>query len=448
MDFNSLNATASDITDAAQPNSTTGSTTSANGDRTTRLTSAAGSAATKTPPNMRTPTDFSEAETSSSGFADETSNKHTQTDEALVCTIADGEDKFSIYDDACTIDGHFGTRPQYRDLFKEIFAILKKAAVNKDEGEKLPLLDQEDEQDEGDEETIAADLANGTEGNGGGESAGASVIDDTESIVSSVVSEQSVAMSERITKQERKTIMETVKKHCEKSAAEKRKPLLLPPSTDAAPVVDKEGRVLTPLKRDHLEYISISVNVRKKNRKKSRGSACGIDRSDSPVLPSPPRVFFTSSGKKRRDMRSTTMASAAAAVEAAAAKKSPAPKSPLVKWDGTSMTVYNRGYVTQNGSSPLSPLAANATSPYSPVSSTAQGSVNGSGVASGSGGCLPRRPEFKRQSTASQNLQKLMKLDLSYAEVLRRGDPKRIESTLEKHAKAGTRMAPRSAWDS
>lgn len=437
IDFSSLNATSND-SDALQPNSTTGSTASNNGDR-QRLTSASGSTTTKTP-NMRTPTDFSEAETSSSGFADETSNKHTQTDEALVCTIADGEDKFSIYDDACSIDGHFGTRPQYRDLFKEIFAILKKAAVNKDEGEKLPLLDQEqDEQDEVDEETIAADLVNAPDGNAD-ESAGASIIDDTESIVSSVVSEQSVAMSERITKQERKTIMETVKKHCDKTAIDKRKPLLLP-SNESGQVVDKDGRVLTPLKRDHLEYISISVNVRKKNRKKSRGSACGIDRSDSPVLPSPPRVFFTSSGKKRRDMRSTTMASAAAAVEAAAAKKSPATlKSPLVKWDGTSMTVYNRNNLTQNGS-PSSPLAASpASSPHSQV--TANGSTT-----NGAGSCLPRRPEFKRQSTASQNLQKLMKLDLSYAEVLRRGDPKRVESTLEKHAKGGPRVLARNPWD-
>ncbi|KAI4499028.1 hypothetical protein M0802_005894 [Mischocyttarus mexicanus] len=50
-----------------------------------------------------TPTDFSEAETSSSGFADETSNKATQTDGrpgSFLCSIADGEDcKFSIYDD-------------------------------------------------------------------------------------------------------------------------------------------------------------------------------------------------------------------------------------------------------------------------------------------------------------------------------------------------------------
>lgn len=350
-DFNSLNV--ADI-DGRQPNSSAASTASANDShhhRTTlnsTTTDSSGASSSKTP-NLRTPTDFSEAETSSSGFADETSNKHTQTDEALVCTIADGEDKFSIYDDACTIDGHFGSRPQYRDLFKEIFAILKKAAVNKDEGEKLPLLDQQErDQDDVDSDTVAAEPivvdhnADGTP---------TVFIDDTASVVSSVMSEQSVAMSERITKHERQTIMDTVKKHCEKSVLD-RKPLFLPGNSTNL-VVDKEGRVLTPIKRDHLEYLSVSVNVRKKNRKKSRGSPA-VDRSDSPVLPSPPRVFYSSSGKKRRDMRSTTIATAAAQVAAAASASKAAPstpKSPVVKWDGTSMTVYNRNFVRPDAAS-------------------------------------------------------------------------------------------------
>lgn len=94
-----------------------------------------------------TPTDFSEAETSSSGFSDETSNKSTQTERNLVpgsflCSIADGDDcKFSIYDDACPIESRFRKTPEYRTLFKEIFAVLKRAAEAKDDGERLPLLD-------------------------------------------------------------------------------------------------------------------------------------------------------------------------------------------------------------------------------------------------------------------------------------------------------------------
>ncbi|KAK7869309.1 hypothetical protein R5R35_012873 [Gryllus longicercus] len=95
-----------------------------------------------------TPTDFSEAETSSSGFSDETSNKGTQTEGHLLppgsflCSIADGDDcRFSIYDDASPIESRFRKTPEYRQLFREIFAVLKRAAEAKDEGEQLPLLE-------------------------------------------------------------------------------------------------------------------------------------------------------------------------------------------------------------------------------------------------------------------------------------------------------------------
>lgn len=96
-------------------------------------------------PFSATPTDFSEAETSSSGFQDETSNKMTQTEGrpgSFLCSIADGEDcKFSIYDDNSPIESRFRKTPEYRPIFSQIFSILKRAAEAKDEGEKLPLLD-------------------------------------------------------------------------------------------------------------------------------------------------------------------------------------------------------------------------------------------------------------------------------------------------------------------
>ncbi|XP_017762362.1 PREDICTED: cerebellar degeneration-related protein 2-like isoform X2 [Eufriesea mexicana] len=91
-----------------------------------------------------TPTDFSEAETSSSGFSDETSNKASQTEGrpgSFLCSIADGEDcKFSIYDDNSPFESRFRKTPEYRYLFSEIFSVLKRAAEAKAEGEKLPLL--------------------------------------------------------------------------------------------------------------------------------------------------------------------------------------------------------------------------------------------------------------------------------------------------------------------
>lgn len=63
---------------------------------------------------MQTPTDFSEAETSSSGYSDEIISKCTQTEETFLCSIADGEDKFSIYDEADnpTIDSRFRHCPK------------------------------------------------------------------------------------------------------------------------------------------------------------------------------------------------------------------------------------------------------------------------------------------------------------------------------------------------
>lgn len=330
---------------------------------------------------LRTPTDFSEAETSSSGFSDETSNKCTQTDETFLCTIADGEDKFSIYDEASPLDSRFRNRPEYRELFKEIFAILKKAAENKDEGEKLPLLDDSNPGFKVPPVTPAVEEL-------------PTFPDETESIMSSIVSEQSVAMSERITKQERKTIFDTVKKHVEKNGQENKPPI--------GKQILEDGRVLTPYKRQPLEYLAVSVNIRKKNRKKSRGTP--LDRSDSPVLPSPPRVFYTSSGKKRRDQRSSLASSATASPshQAASPSSSTAVAASNMEWNGSSMTIYNR----------------NVQSPAN-GSSSANSSFKGREYVDA---LATRRVDFKRTSTASQDLHKLMKLDLSYAEVLRRAD--------------------------
>lgn len=95
-------------------------------------------------PFSATPTDFSEAETSSSGFQDETSNKMTQTEGrpgSFLCSIADGEDcKFSIYDDNSPFESRFRKTPEYRQTFSQIYSVLKRAAEAKEEGEKLPLL--------------------------------------------------------------------------------------------------------------------------------------------------------------------------------------------------------------------------------------------------------------------------------------------------------------------
>lgn len=129
-----------------------------------------------------TPTDFSEAETSSSGFSDETSNKATQTEGrpgSFLCTIADGEDcKFSIYDDNSPFESRFRNTPEYREIFSEIFSNLKRAAEAQDEGEKLPLLNNSGSTNTSQDQPPAPAQ----------EDIISEVTDDNQSVISSVVS--------------------------------------------------------------------------------------------------------------------------------------------------------------------------------------------------------------------------------------------------------------------
>lgn len=343
----------------------------------------------------RTPTEFSEAETSSSGFSDETSNKSTQTDDRpgyFLCSIGDGEDcKFSIYDDASPIDSRFRNRPEYRELFKEIFAVLKKAAENKEEGDNLPLLDD----------------AHPSAVSGGNSGAKVPPVtpandeeqpkligdygDDTQSVISSAISEQSFAMSECVTKLERKT----AKKHIIEKKNENKPAFMAATGSAAASVssIIENGRVLTPLKREPLEYLSVGVGIKKKNRKKNRNFS--NERSESPVaLPSPPR-FFVMSGKKRKDLRPFVQSpTTSSGNEQTHSQARPNRRNAKFEWNGNSMVIYNRNMN---------------------VSSSHQNGTPRSGELE------PHSLEY-RPSTVSQDLHKLKKLDLSYAEVLRRAD--------------------------
>jgi hypothetical protein len=313
-----------------------------------------------------TPTEFSEADTVSSGFSDETSNKATQTDErsgSFLCTIADGEDcKFSIYDDASPIDSRFRNRPEYRELFREIFTVLKKAAENKDEGEKLPLLD--------DNEPATVKVPPVTPAT---EEMPTDFPDESETqSVISVQSEHSVAMSERITRTERKKLKQQ-QKQADKELRENKPPI---------GVACIDGRILTPYKREPLEYLSVAVGVKKK--KKSRRN---LDRSDSPVaVPSPPRVFLSSGNKRGRHLKPYVEGG-----QSPTASNS----STIQDWNGTSLTIYNRSFQSTSSSS---------------------GSQNKSIDSNGD------MINFRPSSSALHDLHKLKSLELSYAEVLRRAD--------------------------
>ncbi|XP_058829158.1 uncharacterized protein LOC131688709 isoform X2 [Topomyia yanbarensis] len=386
---------------------------------------------------LRTPTDFSEAETTSSGFSDEISNKATQTDERpsnFLCTIDNGEDcKFSIYEGQTVIDSRFRFSPSHRELFREIFGILKKAADNRDEGEQLPLLD--DQIPAPSKTDTAPKVPPVTPAN---EEPPSEFGDDTQSIISSAVSEQSFAMSECITRSERKKI-EKQAKYAEKHGGgeQENKP---PIGVAALP----DGRILTPYKRQPLEYLTVCVGVNKKKSRRRRnrvptGADSPVDRSDSPItLPSPPRVF-TSSGKKGRTSYRPWNPNAAVTTSSPANSPSATPAA-AAEWNGNSMTVYNRGLnsPTPSCSSQRTPTQASQSSAVSWKSSTAV--VTPTSTASRNGG--NRYAELTdesgelvqfKPSSASHDLHKLKKLDLSYAEVLRRADHCKQQSQRRSH---------------
>ncbi|XP_063972089.1 cerebellar degeneration-related protein 2 isoform X2 [Diachasmimorpha longicaudata] len=227
-------------------------------------------------PLSATPTDFSEAETSSSGFSDETSNKGTQTDGrpgSFLCSIADDDCKFSIYDDTSSFESRFNKAPEYRELFREIFGVLKRAAVAKDEGEKLPLLDNTTQSLEN--RTLDDSLEN----------------DDTMSIMSSVISS---VVSEPVIRIQTPT-------------PEKEEQAMTGGSTGQS-----ENHVVRHPHKRHQQYDYLSVQVRKKNtaKKSAQKKLNFSDRSTTPdIVPSQNPKFLqakSNSGGRRQKFRPFT----------------------------------------------------------------------------------------------------------------------------------------------
>lgn len=334
---------------------------------------------TSTGARHKTPTDFSEAETTSSGFSDETSTKATQTEDSnpasFLFSIADGEDcKFTIYDDAAPIENRFRDRPRYRELFKEIFTVLKKAAENKDEGEKLPLLD--DDKQAAPEESKVPPVTPSTED--------MPCDFDSQSIMSSAISENSVAISECITKIERKKA-KSHKKQAAKDELENK-----PPSA----VQMVAGKLVTPYNRVALDLMALNAKKRaRRSRQRSKdkygsgrdSSVCSNASSisnhanqqdaDSSEAGDASTLTRNRKGRRHRELLQTFSTLGAS------------------EWNGDSMTVYNRNVKSDNPSNFYCRPNVENTSEI----------------------------EFK-SSAASHELKKLKKLDLSYAEVLRQSD--------------------------
>ncbi|XP_017082518.2 cerebellar degeneration-related protein 2-like [Drosophila eugracilis] len=365
----------------------------------------------------RTPTEFSESETTSSGFSDETSNKCTQTDERpsfFLCSISNGNDcKFSIYDDVSPIESHFRNRPEYRELFKEIFGVLKKAADN-NEVDKLPTL-HDDAQAIEKLPLIPAQVPPVTPERSESPD---SFIDDTQSVVSSVISNQSIAMSECVTKLERKT----AKKHIfevrnQQNQSAHTQSTLLNSSSKETTVgesntkqIKENGKILTPLKREPLEYLTVGVGIKKKNRRKHRnqnspGDRIEIFNSREFTPRHSPLAINHRGGQGSSKMCTDTLNSEFGRSN----RRRNAPSSS--NWNGSPMVIYNKNMNTPQ---------------------TSRGRViELNGV------------EFYH-NTVSQDLHKLKKLDLSYAEVLRRADagdhiPTKSHSQRQQHHGANIR---------
>ncbi|XP_076674740.1 cerebellar degeneration-related protein 2-like isoform X2 [Andrena cerasifolii] len=231
-------------------------------------------------PCSATPTDFSEAETSSSGFSDEMSNKATQTEGrpgSLLCSIADGEDcKFSIYDDNSQLESRFRKTPEYKRLFSEIFSDLKRAADAKDEGEKLPLLD--DSTSTNNSELQSSVLAH--------EDLPSETTDDNQSVISSAVSS---VVSEPLYR---------TKTPIQSGGTKEQQ------SNDSCHAHVKNGKIVGHRNGNRVDYLSINVHGAKKLKKHTNRRLSYNDRPATPdVIPTTnPKVIppkSNSGGKKK-----------------------------------------------------------------------------------------------------------------------------------------------------
>lgn len=343
--------------------------------------------------------DFSEVETSSSGFSDEiSSTKATQTDNSsFLFSIVDGEDcKFSIYDDATSapipIETRFRERPKYRELFKEIFTVLKKAAENKEEGESLPLLDDN-------EKAVVEEVSKVPPVTPATENIPACKDFDVQSIISSAISENSVAISECITKTERKK----AKSHKKQAAKEE---IENKPPSSVVQVIG--GKLVTPYNRVALDFAALNAKKRaRRSRLRSKdkyGNASGRDSSAASDA-STSKAQSNYGDDERKEVNKT--GSEAACVEKAPltptkVKKLRRPRELMQlqtlstlatgEWNGDSITIYNKKSKVNN-----------------PVDFYCRPTTVGNEI------------PFK-SSAASNELRKLKKLDLSYAEVLKQND--------------------------
>lgn len=365
----------------------------------------------------KTPTDFSEVETTSSGFSDEiSSTKATQTDNSsFLFSIVDGEDcKFSIYDEAslAPIETRFRERPKYRDLFKEIFTVLKKAAENKEEGESLPLLDDNEKVITNQQEVNSSQKVPPV--TPAAENIPQCKDFDMQSIISSAISENSIAISECITKTERKKA-KSYKKQAVKEEIENK------PPTSVVQVIG--GKLVTPYNRLALDIAALNAKKRaRRSRHRSKdkygtsgrdSSACSATSDASTSNAQQKAESVVEKKEVAKDNNNVTVAAEKMPSTPTRAKKLRRPRELLQlqtiatkstgEWNGDSITIYNKNNKANN-----------------PAGFYCRPTTVGN-----------EEIHFKA-SAASHELRKLKKLDLSYAEVLKQSDRQRLRGQRNK----------------
>lgn len=410
-----------------------------------------------------TPTDFSEAETSSSGFSDETSNKSTQTEfqRSFLCTIVDGKDcRFSIYDNASPVDGRFRNTPEYRNLFREIFDILKKAAEAKDEGEDLPLLDDAAGPHDPprvppvtpakEELPLLKMLAqDGTQ---------TSIISEEPSEICSEICSEIVADAEveRVTSiiEEELSMSEPLSKVGEKNA--EAGPASSPASasastsglnadTEAKKLLDRAGEDREPKpaspapKRDIMEYLAMGVGRKKhRSRKNSphsspRKAVERIDPSNLSMLVGNTRISHDKHVSRRRKDRHGD---------------SPSRHSESPNRQGESPSrhgCHSRSPSGHRNSASANALAARCRKEVDEFSSTQAGPSRAQAAPQAA---APANPWFTQTvSSASQDIARLKKLEESYADVLRKRPPPQSQPTASQAmVNKCTQVAPRKSY--
>lgn len=200
---------------------------------------------------------------------------------------------------------------------------MKKAAENKDEGEKLPLLDDKPETSSVPPVTPANEEP--------------PCFDDSQSIMSSAMSENSVAISECITKTERKKA-KSHKKQAVKDEAENK-----PPSA----VQMVAGKLVTPYNRVALDLMSLNAKKRaRRSRHRSKDKyAGGRDSSVTSMASNTSSILEVSNEEESGDQSTLTRNRKGRKHRELLQTISTLGQS---DWNGDSMTVYNRNVARNN----------------------------------------------------------------------------------------------------